>query len=96
MPEEVLEDLMIDVANLENQGMPGQMPGFPALDDDVEDFEPPAEFAVRHPRNEEPEDADDSEEEEEEVEVAVGVSLDVSSAAILTTGVTAVARAVAS
>ncbi|KIP10564.1 hypothetical protein PHLGIDRAFT_100960 [Phlebiopsis gigantea 11061_1 CR5-6] len=70
MPEEVLEDLMIEVANQGNEGMPGQMPGFAAPDDDVEDFEPPAEFAVRHARNEEEQHANEDEEEEEEVEVA--------------------------
>ena len=81
MPEEVLEDLMIEVANAnaaQQQGagafpaaqqpghMPGQMPGFGGLDDDDLPDLPPGD-------PEEGEENVDEEEEEEEVEAAVRI-----------------------
>lgn len=94
MPEEVLEDLMIEVANQgnqANQGMPGQMPGLNAFDDDVEDIAPPAELAIRQEHDHDEDEDIEDEEEEEEIEAAVSACLSVSSGAVLNTSMPALA-----
>ncbi|EKM58976.1 uncharacterized protein PHACADRAFT_249116 [Phanerochaete carnosa HHB-10118-sp] len=74
MPEEVLEDLMIEVANhggaafegAQHRNMPGQMPGLEGPDgDDLPDLPPVAGQAPA-----EEEDDGEEEEEEEEIEAA--------------------------
>ena len=90
---------MIEVANHRGgqpgQGMPGQMPGLAADDDDVEDIAPPAELAVRQQQNEDEEDGEDDEDDEEEVEAAVSAWLAVFSDVALTLTLTALAGAFA-
>ncbi|GJE99434.1 transcriptional repressor TCF25-domain-containing protein [Phanerochaete sordida] len=80
MPEEVLEDLMIEVANAEQGGvafgegaegvMPGQMPGLELVDDDLPDFQPAPGQDPTAAAEEFEEEEEEEEEAEEEVETA--------------------------